>query len=114
MTARERIREPIRDRILDALQLVYKLVFSPVLHALAIAPAGCRFLPTCSEYAAIAVHEHGFLRGGWMAVRRLLRCRPGFLGGKSGFDPVPLQRRTAAPVNIEEPHSISEPRPQAR
>lgn len=78
-----------RSRTLQALHLAYKQVLSPVLHSLAIAPAGCRFLPTCSEYAVLAVHEHGALVGGWMALCRLLRCRPGFLGGASGFDPVP-------------------------
>ena len=46
----------------------------------------CRFQPTCSEYALEALHRHGAIRGGWLALRRILRCRP---GGGDGYDPVP-------------------------
>ncbi|MBV9823756.1 MAG: membrane protein insertion efficiency factor YidD [Actinobacteria bacterium] len=46
----------------------------------------CRFSPTCSHYASQALRMHGLRRGGWLAVRRLLRCRPGTAGGP---DPVP-------------------------
>ena len=46
----------------------------------------CRFVPSCSEYAAEAVETHGALQGSWLTLRRLSRCRP--LGGR-GFDPVP-------------------------
>ncbi|MGE0176175.1 MAG: membrane protein insertion efficiency factor YidD [Phycisphaerales bacterium] len=45
----------------------------------------CRFMPTCSAYAIEALQEHGALRGGWMAARRVLRCHP---WGGSGWDPV--------------------------
>ncbi|MGH9079319.1 MAG: membrane protein insertion efficiency factor YidD [Acidimicrobiales bacterium] len=48
--------------------------------------SGCRFLPSCSEYAIGAVSAHGALRGTRLATRRLLRCHP--FGGH-GFDPVP-------------------------
>jgi hypothetical protein len=50
-------------------------------------PSGCRFLPSCSEYAIQAVEAHGAGRGARMAARRLLRCHP--LGGH-GVDPVPV------------------------
>ncbi len=50
-------------------------------------PSGCRFLPTCSEYAVGALEAHGTVRGGGLALRRLLRCRP---WGGHGVDPVPL------------------------
>ena len=58
----------------------YQLAVSPWL-----APR-CRFQPTCSNYALEAMARHGTLKGGWLAVRRLSRCRP--LGG-SGYDSVP-------------------------
>ncbi len=46
----------------------------------------CRFIPTCSEYALEAVEKYGAVKGSYLAVRRLLRCRP--FGGH-GYDPVP-------------------------
>ncbi|HEX5301119.1 MAG TPA: membrane protein insertion efficiency factor YidD [Streptosporangiaceae bacterium] len=45
----------------------------------------CPQTPSCSQYAAEAVHRHGAARGSWLTARRLLRCRP----GADGFDPVP-------------------------
>lgn len=78
-----------RDRV-QTLQAAYKRWLSPLLHGLAQAgvpfSGGCRFQPTCSDYAAIAVARHGWARGGWMALRRLLRCHP---FSRGGFDPVP-------------------------
>ena len=56
-------------------------------------PSPCRFFPTCSEFGYEAIDTHGAFRGGWMTLRRLLRCRP---FGPSGFDPVPLPHETAA------------------
>jgi putative membrane protein insertion efficiency factor len=50
----------------------------------------CRFLPTCSEYAIEALQKHGPVKGLVLTARRLLRCHPiTWLGGSSGFDPVP-------------------------
>ncbi len=65
--------------LLVALLRFYKAAVSPLL------PPSCRFMPTCSEYAMEAVQKYGALRGGWMGVRRLLRCHPFHPGG---FDPV--------------------------
>jgi putative membrane protein insertion efficiency factor len=67
----------------------YKLTLSPLIGR------QCRFLPTCSEYAAEALISHGPLRGSWMAAGRLCRCHP---WGASGFDPPPPPpRRPAEP-----------------
>jgi len=63
---------------------LYKSLLSPVLHA--ISPSRCLYLPTCSEYAAIAVSRFGWVRGSWLALGRLARCHP---WGKGGLDPVP-------------------------
>jgi uncharacterized protein len=76
----------LRERVISASHGAYKYGLSPILHAAAGVSGACRFQPTCSEYAAIAVSEYGFVRGGWMALRRLLRCHPFHSGG---FDPVP-------------------------
>jgi putative membrane protein insertion efficiency factor len=49
-------------------------------------PSPCRFTPSCSHYGIEALEVHGLLRGSWLTVRRIGRCRP---GGGLGFDPVP-------------------------
>jgi putative membrane protein insertion efficiency factor len=78
--------------------LFYKKILSPLFHSfLHIAgplTGGCRFQPTCSEYAYIAIDRFGLLHGGWLALRRLLRCHPFAQGG---LDVVPL--RDASPPN---------------
>lgn len=61
----------------------YRLIGSPWVGR------NCRFQPTCSEYALDALAAHGAWRGGWLAFRRILRCRP---GGGDGYDPVPKPR----------------------
>lgn len=58
----------------------YQLLISPLLRP------SCRYLPTCSDYALEALQKHGFVKGGWLALKRLGRCRPGCPGG---HDPVP-------------------------
>ena len=73
-------------RVAEASLAVYKSMVSPILHAIPGMGGACRFQPTCSEFAAIAVAEHGVVRGGAMALGRLLRCHPLHRGG---FDPVP-------------------------
>ncbi|MBS1799703.1 MAG: membrane protein insertion efficiency factor YidD [Acidobacteria bacterium] len=62
----------------------YKSVLSPVLHI--ISPSQCLYLPTCSEYAYIALTRFGAVKGGWLTLRRLARCHP---FAKGGLDPVP-------------------------
>ena len=68
------------SRILVALVRGYQRFVSPML------PPRCRFLPTCSQYAAEAVERHGAARGSWLALRRVARCHPFHPGG---HDPVP-------------------------
>jgi uncharacterized protein len=75
----------MRERVASALHRAYKYVLSPVLHAVGGVTGACRFQPTCSEYAAIAISEYGIVRGSWMAFLRVLRCQPLC---KGSFDPV--------------------------
>lgn len=58
----------------------YKRFLSPIL------PPMCRFEPTCSIYSMQAIEKYGFMRGGWMTIKRLLRCQPLHPGG---WDTVP-------------------------
>lgn len=50
-------------------------------------PPCCRFTPTCSAYAYEAIHKYGALKGGWLAIKRLLRCNP--FNHSDPYDPVP-------------------------
>ena len=69
----------LADRLVAAVR-VYQQQISPRR------PPTGRFTPTCSAYAVEALEQHGARRGSWLTVRRLLRCRPGAVGGA---DPVP-------------------------
>ena len=67
-------------KILISFVRFYQLTFSSFMgHT-------CRFQPTCSEYARQAIEIHGPLKGGYLTLKRLLKCHP---WGKSGYDPVP-------------------------
>ena len=68
------------QRALLAVIRFYQLAFAPMY------AGSCRFIPSCSSYAAEAIERHGAARGGALAVRRLLRCHP---FGQHGLDPVP-------------------------
>ena len=76
---------PLQNRSFGAWFLIflihlYRAVLSPLLGG------NCKFYPSCSHYAEQAIAIHGARRGAWLALKRLLRCRP-FVRG--GFDPVP-------------------------
>jgi putative membrane protein insertion efficiency factor len=73
-------RAGVTSVVLSAAVRGYQLLVSPLL------PPACRFLPSCSEYAAEAIARHGAWRGTILASRRLARCHP---WGDSGYDPVP-------------------------
>jgi len=65
---------------------VYKLAVSPFLHTLVGPLGGCRFQPSCSDYAAEALRRHGLGKGSVLAAGRICRCHP---WGGCGEDPVP-------------------------
>ena len=68
------------SRLLLALIRGYRYLLSPWWGS------ACRFTPTCSTYAIEAIERHGAAHGGWLALRRIVRCHPWCAGG---FDPVP-------------------------
>lgn len=73
---------------------LYRRFLSP------LKPRMCRFAPTCSQYAIEVVEAHGIVRGGGLAIWRVLRCQP---FSRGGYDPVPPPRRarrdTPPPTN---------------
>lgn len=74
----------MKDLLLRAVFALYRFILSPILHS--FGRSSCIYLPTCSEYAYVAMQRFGILRGSVMAFRRLGRCHPLAQGG---FDPVP-------------------------
>ena len=68
----------------------YQYLMSPLLGP------SCRFHPTCSHYAIEAISEYGVLKGGYLSVRRIIKCHPLHEGG---HDPVPSKQEK--PLNID-------------
>lgn len=66
--------------VLIALVRFYRAFISPMKRPC------CRYIPTCSQYALEALEKYGALKGGYLALRRILRCHPFH---KGGYDPVP-------------------------
>jgi putative membrane protein insertion efficiency factor len=75
-----RDERPVQVRAALTVLRVYKAFISPHFRG------SCRFLPSCADYAALAIDRHGLLRGSWLAAKRLVRCQP-FCA--AGHDPVP-------------------------
>lgn len=75
-----RLLMQLLSRVMLALIAFYRTCISP------LKPPTCRYTPTCSQYAVEAIKKYGPIKGGWLALKRILRCNP--FGG-SGFDPVP-------------------------
>lgn len=73
------MRSPLQLVFMGIVRL-YQVILSPILGP------RCRFQPTCSSYALDAIKLHGGLKGGWLAIKRIIRCHP---WGGHGFDPVP-------------------------
>jgi uncharacterized protein len=76
--------EPEPTLAIRAAYKVYKSIVSPLLHA--FSPTECLYLPTCSEYAYVALVRFGIFKGSWLTLRRIARCHP---FAKGGLDPVP-------------------------
>jgi uncharacterized protein len=70
-------------RIFISIIRFYQVIISP------IKPPSCRFYPTCSHYGLEAVNRFGALKGGWLTVKRILKCHPFHPGG---IDPVPEKK----------------------
>lgn len=61
---------------------IYRLLISPFLGE------RCRFYPSCSLYAQMAIEHHGVIKGGWLIIKRICKCHPWYRKG-DGYDPVP-------------------------
>lgn len=70
-------------KLLIGLVRLYQKYISPMR------PSCCRYIPTCSQYAIEALEKYGALKGGRLALKRLLRCHPFHLGEHDFYDPVP-------------------------
>ena len=76
--------------LLLALIRFYRKYISPARRAISpLRPPCCRFIPTCSQYALEAVEKYGAWKGGWLALRRFLRCQPFHRQETIEYDPVP-------------------------
>ncbi len=110
---------PLRGRIVRAAFAAYSRLLSPILHAVGGSAGACRFQPTCSEYAALAIETHGLVRGAVLAIGRLARCHPFH---PPAYDPVPTapdetqsspaMHTSPPPVTIEQAASSAIPSPR--
>lgn len=80
-------------RLFIGLIRAYRMVISPLFMPV------CRYQPTCSQYMIEAIQRYGALRGGWLGLRRLVRCHPFHPGG---YDPVPQGLYQIGETSLEE------------
>ncbi|HZH87752.1 MAG TPA: membrane protein insertion efficiency factor YidD [Chitinophagaceae bacterium] len=78
-------------KVLKGISAVFKFVFLLIIqfYQQVISPIlgpSCRYTPTCSQYAKEAIQKYGPLKGGWLAIKRIVSCNP---WGGHGHDPVP-------------------------
>lgn len=102
------VRQPtsIRGGVVRAAFFGYKQVLSPVFHAVSGNVGACRFQPSCSEYAALAIESHGVFLGTWLALRRVSKCHPFHA---PAYDPVPTVSSGARSVPHVAPKQSSLP-----
>jgi len=79
------------QRVLIAIIRAYKFILSPFLGQ------NCRFHPTCSSYTIEAIEVHGVIKGGYLGVKRILKCHPWYKGEM--VDPVPVTKAMTAKDN---------------
>ena len=79
----------MRSLLIGIIKL-YQYLLSP------LSGQNCRFHPTCSQYAVEAINEHGVFKGGYLSMRRILKCHP---FNEGGLDPVP--KKQDKPLNID-------------
>jgi len=93
-----------RSRVVLGAFAVYNRLLSPLLHAISGLAGACRFQPSCSEYAAVAIERHGIVRGGGLALRRLSKCHPFHA---AAYDPVPARKSVKSEKFIETRSSVA-------
>ena len=79
----------MRSLLIGIIKL-YQYLLSPLFGQ------NCRFHPTCSQYSVEAINEHGVFKGGYLSMRRILKCHP---FNEGGLDPVP--KKQDKPLNID-------------
>ncbi len=94
------------QHILIAAVRLYRLTLSPLKSVLFGPLGGCRYTPSCSEYALEALRTRGAFKGSWLSLKRIGRCHP---WGGCGYDPVPKD-----PAQAADQHGSAGPHPGTR
>ncbi len=91
-------RESMLKKIFILLIRFYQIAISP------LKPPTCRFYPTCSHYGLEAIQRFGAFKGGWLTIKRILKCHPFHPGG---FDPVPEKKETLMVITVNNKIKLS-------